>query len=97
MVVRWISEVPPARVWPHAVWYGCSISPRMILSSGTRLPALRPFRRAKSEVMMSERFGPIGNERYRQYLKDIHTSGGHLISLLNDLVDREYGRIYPQA
>jgi PAS domain S-box-containing protein len=40
-----------------------------------------------SEVMMSERFGPIGNERYRQYLKDIHTSGGHLISLLNDLVD----------
>ena len=40
-----------------------------------------------SEVMMDERFGPIGNERYRQYLKDIHSSGGHLISLLNDLVD----------
>jgi PAS domain S-box-containing protein len=40
-----------------------------------------------SEVMMDERFGPIGNERYRQYLKDIHASGGHLISLLNDLVD----------
>ena len=38
-----------------------------------------------SEVMMDERFGPIGNERYRQYLKDIHASGGHLISLLNDL------------
>jgi len=40
-----------------------------------------------SEVMMDERFGPIGNERYRQYLKDIHASGGHLISLLNDLID----------
>ena len=40
-----------------------------------------------SEVMMEERFGPIGNERYRQYLKDIHASGGHLISLLNDLLD----------
>ncbi|HEY6859083.1 MAG TPA: PAS domain-containing protein [Pseudolabrys sp.] len=40
-----------------------------------------------SEVMMDERFGPIGNERYRQYLKDIHASGGHLISLLTDLVD----------
>ncbi len=40
-----------------------------------------------SEVMMDERFGPVGNERYRQYLKDIHTSGGHLISLLNDLLD----------
>ncbi len=40
-----------------------------------------------SEVMMEERFGPIGNERYRDYLKDIHASGGHLISLLNDLLD----------
>ena len=40
-----------------------------------------------SEVMMDERFGPIGNDRYRQYLRDIHSSGGHLISLLNDLLD----------
>jgi PAS domain S-box-containing protein len=40
-----------------------------------------------SEVMMEERFGPIGNDRYRQYLRDIHTSGGHLISLLNELLD----------
>ena len=40
-----------------------------------------------SEVMMEERFGAIGNERYRDYLKDIHSSGGHLISLLNDLLD----------
>jgi len=37
--------------------------------------------------MMDERFGPVGNERYRQYLKDIHESGGHLISLLSDLLD----------
>src|SRR6185437_10595998 len=40
-----------------------------------------------SEVMIEERFGPVGNERYRQYLRDIHSSGGHLISLLNDLLD----------
>ena len=40
-----------------------------------------------SEVMIDERFGAIGNDRYRQYLKDIHTSGEHLISLLNDLLD----------
>ena len=40
-----------------------------------------------SEVMVEERFGPIANERYRQYLKDIHASGGHLVSLLNDLLD----------
>ncbi len=40
-----------------------------------------------SEVMMEERFGPVTNERYKQYLKDIHGSGEHLISLLNDLLD----------
>ncbi len=40
-----------------------------------------------SEVMMEERFGPIGNDRYRDYLKDIRTSGSHLVSLLNDLLD----------
>src|SRR5450755_3587674 len=40
-----------------------------------------------SEVMMDERFGAVGNDRYKQYLKDIHSSGGHLISLLNDLLD----------
>jgi PAS domain S-box-containing protein len=40
-----------------------------------------------SEVMMEERLGPIGNERYRSYARDIHTSGEHMISLLNDLLD----------
>lgn len=40
-----------------------------------------------SEVMMEERFGPLGNERYRDYLKDIAASGAHLVSLLNDLLD----------
>ena len=40
-----------------------------------------------SEIMLEERFGPIGNERYRDYLKDIRTSGTHVISLLNDLID----------
>jgi signal transduction histidine kinase len=37
--------------------------------------------------MMAERFGPVGSERYREYLKDIHASGGHLLSLINDLLD----------
>jgi len=40
-----------------------------------------------AEVMIEERFGPIGSERYRDYLKDIHQSGAHLISLINDLLD----------
>ena len=40
-----------------------------------------------AEVMMEERFGPIGNDRYRDYLKDIHTSGRHVMSLADDLLD----------
>ena len=40
-----------------------------------------------AEVMMEEQLGPLGNERYRDYLKDIHSSGGHVMSLVNDLLD----------
>nr|WP_321483941.1 ATP-binding protein [uncultured Cohaesibacter sp.] len=40
-----------------------------------------------SEVMMEERFGSIGPERYKDYLKDIKLSGTHIMSLLNDLLD----------
>jgi PAS domain S-box-containing protein len=42
---------------------------------------------AFSEVMLEERFGPIGNERYRGYLEDIGASGTHVVSMLNDLID----------
>lgn len=40
-----------------------------------------------AEVMIEERFGPVGNERYKDYLKDIHASGSHVMSLVNDLLD----------
>jgi PAS domain S-box-containing protein len=40
-----------------------------------------------SQVMMSESFGPLGNDRYKQYVKDINASGEHVVSLVNDLLD----------
>ena len=40
-----------------------------------------------AEVMIEERFGAIGNDRYKDYLKDIHGSGKHVMSLVNDLLD----------
>jgi PAS domain S-box-containing protein len=40
-----------------------------------------------SEVMRLERFGEIKNEKYRAYANDIHSSGGHLLALINDLLD----------
>lgn len=40
-----------------------------------------------AEVMMEERFGPLGAQRYKDYLKDIYASGTHVLSLVNDLLD----------
>ena len=40
-----------------------------------------------SELMADEKFGPIGSERYRDYLNDISRSGNHVLSLVNDLLD----------
>ncbi|HWI29580.1 MAG TPA: HAMP domain-containing sensor histidine kinase [Stellaceae bacterium] len=40
-----------------------------------------------SEVIRNETFGPIGNERYRDYLKDIYDSGCHLLRIINDILD----------
>jgi len=40
-----------------------------------------------SDLMMGELFGPIGNEQYKDYLNDIHKSGCHLLSIINDILD----------
>ena len=40
-----------------------------------------------TELMAQERFGPIGNARYKGYVEDIHQSGLYALSLLNDLLD----------
>ena len=39
------------------------------------------------EVIMAERFGPVGNDRYREYLRDMLDAGNQIVSLLNDLLD----------
>jgi signal transduction histidine kinase len=40
-----------------------------------------------AEVMIGERFGALGNERYAEYMKDIRASGERVISIINDLLD----------
>jgi PAS domain S-box-containing protein len=40
-----------------------------------------------SDIMIEERFGPVNNERYRDYLRDIKRSGSHVLDLINDLLD----------
>ena len=40
-----------------------------------------------AEVMIAERFGALGNERYIEYMKDIRASGERVIAIINDLTD----------
>ncbi|MCA3666875.1 MAG: sensor histidine kinase [Methylobacterium sp.] len=40
-----------------------------------------------SEVIRGEMFGPIGNEHYKSYVNDIHSSGSHLLELINEVLD----------
>lgn len=40
-----------------------------------------------AEVMIGERFGPLGNERYIEYMKDIRASGERVIAIINDMLD----------
>ena len=39
-----------------------------------------------SEVLLERLFGEL-NEKQDDYLKDIHSSGKHLLSLINDILD----------
>jgi signal transduction histidine kinase len=40
-----------------------------------------------SDLLKLETFGPLGDRRYQEYARDIHSSGTHLLSLINDVLD----------
>jgi PAS domain S-box-containing protein len=40
-----------------------------------------------AEVMIGERFGALGNERYVEYMKDIRASGERVVAIVDDLLD----------
>jgi two-component system cell cycle sensor histidine kinase PleC len=40
-----------------------------------------------SELMGSKLFGPLGSPRYEEYANDIHSSGKHLLGVINDILD----------
>ncbi len=40
-----------------------------------------------SEMMQAELLGPLGNNRYNDYVNCIHESGRHLLELINDILD----------
>jgi len=40
-----------------------------------------------SEVMEKELLGPIGSDLYREYARNIYTSGDHLLGIINEILD----------
>ena len=40
-----------------------------------------------SEIISNELFGPMANDKYLEYMKDILTSSRHLLSIINDVLD----------
>ncbi len=49
-----------------------------------------------SEILETETLGPIGDKRYIEYAGDINSSGKHLLSIINDILDLaklEAGRV----
>jgi PAS domain S-box-containing protein len=40
-----------------------------------------------SEMLRSQYFGPLGADNYEVYANDIHTSGEHMMELVNDMLD----------
>jgi len=49
----------------------------------TPLNAINGF----SQLMLSATFGPLGDSRYHDYVKDINASGEHLLALINEILD----------
>lgn len=40
-----------------------------------------------TDMILSEVLGPLGHERYRSYIADVHTSAMHLLNLINEILD----------
>jgi len=40
-----------------------------------------------SEVIADEVLGPVGNDSYKEYARDINSSGHHLLNLINEILD----------
>jgi signal transduction histidine kinase len=40
-----------------------------------------------SDLIMDERFGPLRNDKYREYMRDIRRSGSLMLDIINDYLD----------
>jgi signal transduction histidine kinase len=40
-----------------------------------------------SDLVLKKTYGPLGDARYSAYVGDIHAAGGHLLSIINSILD----------
>ncbi|MDE3061196.1 MAG: hypothetical protein KGJ06_09310, partial [Pseudomonadota bacterium] len=40
-----------------------------------------------SSILMNQLFGPLGDQKYLEYTRDINESGAHLLDIINDILD----------
>jgi signal transduction histidine kinase len=40
-----------------------------------------------TEIISQQLFGPVDNDKYLEYIKDVHSSSLHLLSIINDVLD----------
>ena len=78
------SELQQARrLTEHAAGGKADMLARISHELRTPLNAIMGF----AEVMIAERFGTLGNERYVEYMKDIRASGERVVAIINDLTE----------
>ncbi len=67
----------------HAAYTKSAFLANMSHELRTPLNAIIGF----SEIMMNELAGPLGHASYKEYSRDILTSGQHLLDMINDILD----------
>jgi signal transduction histidine kinase len=83
---RKAAEAKMAQAWAHAELANRAKSDFLANMSHelrTPLNAIIGF----SEILSGQHLGPLKNARYLEYSHDIHASGQHLLSIINDVLD----------
>lgn len=80
---RAVAEAPPHMLTAGANSDAADMMADLGHELKTPLNAIMGF----AETMRAETFGPLGNEKYKEYAGHIHSSGAHLLDLIGSILD----------